>query len=276
MPLQDVKTRWNSTFLMLRRIKRLRSIFNPFCIEYDRTDLMLDADEWRQIDYLLWITQPFFDFTLELSKTKDVTTHHVFKIYNKLFEHLEQSMSQLQRKKVPWKKRMLQALQAAQVKLSNYYSQTDAIRGDLYAVGTMLAPANKSQFFSTKDWDDEWRNRYRKSFKECLSPYQERLTSQHDLSISQASTKVGSRLDLMLSESKSQPRPLEDELIQYLDSGMSFISYLFLTLLFFKLTKYRYYSGITSTILEGESASFSSYCCSSKGYPFNPSDWCWC
>jgi hypothetical protein len=217
---------------MLRRVKRLQSIFNPFCIEYDRTDLMLDTDEWRQIDYLLCITQPFFDFTLELSKTKDATTHHVFKIYNKLFEHLEQSMSQLRQKKVPWKKKMLQALQAAQAKLSDYYSRTDTIRGDLYAIGTMLAPANKFQFFSTNDWDNKWRDRYRKSFKECLSPYQERLTSQHHLSISQASIKVGSRLDLMLSESKTQPTPLKDELIQYLDSGKSFISHFFLTLSF--------------------------------------------
>jgi hypothetical protein len=41
---------------------------------------------------------------------------------------------------------MLQALQAAEAKLSDYYSQTDCIRGDLYAMGTMLAPANKFQF----------------------------------------------------------------------------------------------------------------------------------
>jgi hypothetical protein len=55
---------------MLRRAKRLQSIFNPFCEEYDRMDLMLVDEEWRQIDYLLWITQPFFEFTNELSKTK--------------------------------------------------------------------------------------------------------------------------------------------------------------------------------------------------------------
>lgn len=52
---------------------------------------MLDPEEWRQIEYLLWITQPFFKFTTALSKTKDVTIHSVFGIYNKLFEHLETS-----------------------------------------------------------------------------------------------------------------------------------------------------------------------------------------
>jgi hypothetical protein len=184
---------------------------------------VLDADEWRQIDYLLWITQLFFDFTLELSKTKDATTHHVFRIYNKLFEHLERSIRQLERKKVPWKRTMREALEAAREKLASYYKQTDTIQGDLYAVGTMLAPVNKFQFFATNDWDDQWRDQYRQSFKKALSPYQERLSSQQGLPTSQASTRVGSRLDLMLSGSKRQPSSPKDEVVQYLDSGMSYL-----------------------------------------------------
>lgn len=36
---------------------------------------MLDQEEWRPIEYLLWITQPFFKFTTALSQTKDVTIH---------------------------------------------------------------------------------------------------------------------------------------------------------------------------------------------------------
>lgn len=34
MPLQDVKTRWNSTFLMLRHAKRLRGFIMQFCDQY--------------------------------------------------------------------------------------------------------------------------------------------------------------------------------------------------------------------------------------------------
>lgn len=55
---------------------------------------MLDQEEWRQIGYLLWITQPF-KFTTSLSKTKDITIHIVFEIYNNLFDHLEKSIHQL-------------------------------------------------------------------------------------------------------------------------------------------------------------------------------------
>lgn len=46
---------------------------------------------------------------------------------------------------------MLQALKATKTKLSEYYSKTDDIHYDLYAIGTMMAPQNKLQFFSSKD-----------------------------------------------------------------------------------------------------------------------------
>jgi hypothetical protein len=96
VPIQDVRTQWNSTFLILRRAKRLRPVFAPFCADYNCEEMLLSIEEWRQVDYLLCITEPFFLYTTELSKTRDVTSHLVFKIYNVLFDHLEKSISQLQ------------------------------------------------------------------------------------------------------------------------------------------------------------------------------------
>jgi hypothetical protein len=220
MPIQDVKTRWNSTFLMLRRAKRLRAIFTPFCVEYDREDLLLNNEEWRQVDYLLCITEPFFDYTTQLSKTRDITAHYVFKIYNKLFEHLEQSMKQLRRKRIPWKKHMLDALEAGRLKLDEYYSQTDNVRGHIYAVNTMLAPVNKFRFFLTDDWDQKWRDTYRKSFQEALAPYQDRLSNTQGSQGSQMAARPSTKLDKMLNGSKKQPKAAADEMTQYLDSGM--------------------------------------------------------
>jgi hypothetical protein len=218
-PIQDVKTRWNSTFLMLRRAKRLQSFFNPFCEEYARLDLLLDAEEWRQIDYLLYITEPFFDFTLQLSKTRDITAHYTFKIYNKLFEHLEKSTKQLRRKRVLWKTEMLDALTASRLKLDEYYAQTDHVRGHIFAICTMLAPINKFQFFLTDDWDQEWRDQYRKSFQKALTPYQAQLSDSPELVPSKDLPRSSSKLDKMLNGSKQQPTGVIDELTQYLDSG---------------------------------------------------------
>lgn len=98
MPIQDVTTRWNSTFLMLRRGKRLRSFITQYCAQFNYGDSALDNDQWRQIDYLICLTKPFFDFTLGLSKTREAASHLVFQIYNRLFEHLDKSKTKLQRK----------------------------------------------------------------------------------------------------------------------------------------------------------------------------------
>ena len=156
---------------MLRRTKRLQSICNLFCSEYGLIYLGLDQDEWRQVDYLLCLTQLFFTFTNAVSKTRDVTVHVIFEIYNCLFEHLERSIRQLQQKKTTWKKLMLAALYAAKDKLSFYYAKTDEVHDDLFALGTNLVPENKLKFFSGKDWDNGWRQRYRQSLEKYFEPY---------------------------------------------------------------------------------------------------------
>jgi glutamine synthetase type III len=92
---------------MLNRAKTLQPVFDEYCTTHQYLYFKLDQEEWRQIEYLLLITKPFFDFTNVLSKTRDVTVHHVFSIYNRLFNHLDDAEKKLKRKGVPWKKRML-------------------------------------------------------------------------------------------------------------------------------------------------------------------------
>jgi hypothetical protein len=107
IPIQDIRTRWNSTFLMLNRAKRLQLVYNRYCTDHQYLHFQLDPEEWRQIDYLLLLTKPFFDFTMMLSRTRDITAHNIFSIYNKLFSHLDDAEAKLKNKGVIWKKRML-------------------------------------------------------------------------------------------------------------------------------------------------------------------------
>lgn len=46
---------------------------------------------------------------------------------------------------------MLSSLEAAEKKLSHNYNQTDEIDNNLYAIGTILSPQHKLQFFIGKD-----------------------------------------------------------------------------------------------------------------------------
>lgn len=69
-----------------------------------------------------------------------------------------------------WKRLILSSLEAANEKLKKYYGETDDIEGNIYAIGTILAPSTKMEFFSTSDWDldSEVGNDYRKEYRESL------------------------------------------------------------------------------------------------------------
>ncbi|EED18968.1 hypothetical protein TSTA_126760 [Talaromyces stipitatus ATCC 10500] len=41
VPIQDVATQWNSTFLMLVRAKKLQQTFDAFCSQYDQEHFAL-------------------------------------------------------------------------------------------------------------------------------------------------------------------------------------------------------------------------------------------
>lgn len=221
MPMQDVKTRWNSTFLMLRRAKRLQSTFNEFCRVYNQVDLQISEEEWRQVDYLLSITQPFFSFTNEVSKSRDITIHTVFGIYNALFAHLEKSKRQLVRKQAKWKTVMLRALEFARKKLSQYYRATDDIGDDLYPIATIMAPQNKIEFFQKPEWELEWAPRYRKSLEKYLIPYEKRYMQSQPMRGSVPSAAQVSNLELMVStaQSSQSQTSVDDELRRYLGSS---------------------------------------------------------
>jgi len=229
VPIQDVATRWNSTFIMLVRAKKLQQAFDAFCSQYDQEHFALNQEQWRQVDYLICILQPFHRFTTLLSKSKDVTIHRVFKVYNKLFDHLEKSIRQLRRKRVAWKQVMLASLEAAKNKLSIYYRDTDNMDSNLYAIGTILSPQDKLQFFSTADWDPEeggidYRGTYRQSLESSLEKYSENLAQEQQILGAPPASPATDEFDLACVRDESQQSQIpqldqSDELTRYLDSS---------------------------------------------------------
>lgn len=197
------------------------------------TQFKLDQEEWRQVEYLLLLTKPFFDFTNVLSKTRDVTVHHVISIYNRLFNHLDDAESKLKRKAVPWKKRMLQALGAAKEKLSKYYTTIDTESyGTTYAIATILYPSKKLRYFDTADWRGEdlyWMKYYRELLQKEFTHYQQEVIPATEPADVQLSTDPAEDEELaMLCDSQiplqaevDQP---EDEITRYLSKGQCSLS----------------------------------------------------
>lgn len=129
---------------------------------------------------------------------------------------------------------MLKALGAARDKLAQYYRMTDDVDGDLYAIGTIVAPHQKLQFFNSEDWNDpdkDWRGQYRKSLEDYSKPYKQRLSSTQSQPKAQSSVINISELEKLCEadeESEEISPALDDELTQYLGSG-KFYAYLQMT-----------------------------------------------
>lgn len=163
---------------MLRRACRLRNIIDKYCRDHDYSQFNLSNIEWRQIEYLVHLTKPFFQFTMALMKTKDVTIHSVFLVYRKLLEHIERSNRKLKKKTTPWKKDMYSALHTGRQKLREYYEKTYRDHGFLYGTGTLLAPQYKLSAFDDREQStchDDTSKRYCEYLRTCFMQYQKQI-----------------------------------------------------------------------------------------------------
>jgi hypothetical protein len=64
--LQDVETRWNSSYIMQERLVEQRRAVNLFSVEHGGIDTLSSA-EWEQAERIVKILQPFYAATLEIS-----------------------------------------------------------------------------------------------------------------------------------------------------------------------------------------------------------------
>lgn len=90
--VQDVRTRWNSTFAMAVRALLLKDVLTQFLDQTDNPklqELYLTLDEWKQVQYVIVILFPFWQYTQAISISQDISIHLAWQIYNKLFQHLE-------------------------------------------------------------------------------------------------------------------------------------------------------------------------------------------
>lgn len=157
--VQDVQTRWNSTFAMAIRALLLKDTLNQFLDQTDHAklqELYLAPDEWKQVEYVIVILFPFWQYTQAISISWDISIHLAWQIYNKLFQHLESRSREAERERT-WREPLLKALQAAKDKLSDYYSQTDNDFGIFYAVTTVLDPSKRMNAFHEDDWTKDER-----------------------------------------------------------------------------------------------------------------------
>ncbi|CAG7718884.1 unnamed protein product [Allacma fusca] len=135
----DVKTRWNSTYLMLKRAFEYRKAFDLLIRDCKfLRKLLLSKAEWCLIADMVTFLQPFYNVTLQLSKSKSPSMALTAAVYIALYEHLESF------KKGKVGADMLNAAEAACDKLNKYYPDSDGL---VYIMGLLCDPRCKLQWY---------------------------------------------------------------------------------------------------------------------------------
>ncbi len=95
----------------------------------------------------------------------------MFEIYDKLFDHSDRARFKLSRKKVSWKKIMLDELIATNVKFRHYYSKTQDFLNCLHEKTTLLSSNKNDAVFQDSNWkvkqdETSWNEVYWTALKE--------------------------------------------------------------------------------------------------------------
>jgi len=137
--LYDLKTLWNSTLNMLERSVQLREVNKDWLQTYaEFTPVWSTPEEWRQIEYILEVLQPIRFLTLWMSKTRGVTIHGVFQVYQDIFDYLEMQISKLEPKRMQWKVDICEGLVKAKLLAPSYNGKTTSPRGLRFGIGICL------------------------------------------------------------------------------------------------------------------------------------------
>ncbi len=223
--LQDVKTRWNSTYLMLVRCIRLRRAIDAFWSQIGGdgrvATLKLDGTEWKKVEYLVKLMKPYAMHGATLSAAVQPTIDMVYEKYNSIFDHLDAKKNKLQLKQQAWKKQLLPALEAARSKLSFYYAMTKGELGEMYNIGNMLNPSQKNSIYCRREWEPE---SYAKLTKAFVAYFQQHYSAQPAGSGSRNSGQVVNAFDLWTLAQRPAGRRLggrsgNSEIIEYLNEG---------------------------------------------------------
>lgn len=154
--IQDVKTRWNSTYDMLLRAWTLRQTIAEWIRgENDQRfeTLHIKKQEWQQVLLLIRLLGPFKRWTEAVSKTRGATIHKAWFVYNLITAHIMRLQNSIVRKQFAWKNELRQALDKGLAKLLAYRGKSTSPEALIYSVASVIDPATRlGQFQVSNDF----------------------------------------------------------------------------------------------------------------------------
>ena len=119
----DVSTKWNSSYDMLLRFKKLNTAINWWIenVSNKFADFRLRVQKWHQIRYLIQLFRTFKIIIDFVSRFKIITIHQIWNVYDNLFNHLKSQNEKVEKiDSNLWTSELDRAIKAKHVKLVKY------------------------------------------------------------------------------------------------------------------------------------------------------------
>jgi len=143
-PVRDVITRWNSTYLMLKRALLIRKGLDDITDFRDFRKYKIEKAEWKTMAEFTRFLKEFYVITTFVEGSKYPTLSSVVPLYNSLLVFLEKWSSEEKNSE-----ESKAGANAAIEKLTEYYEKLTPT----YLVATVLDPRCKLQYFRRNGWE---------------------------------------------------------------------------------------------------------------------------
>ncbi|PIL32862.1 hypothetical protein GSI_04980 [Ganoderma sinense ZZ0214-1] len=155
--VRPVATRWNTICAVLERALDMQEVATEVCdqAQFNKRDgvrlrrFVLSEEEWRMLDDLYQLLDPFAFATRQISSSDRALVHEVIPYMDALTEHLDKFSDD---ESLTPAVRM--AAKRGRVVLNKYYGLTDETI--IYRIAMVLHPRYKTNYFRTQDWPEDW------------------------------------------------------------------------------------------------------------------------
>jgi hypothetical protein len=227
----DVKTRWNSTYAMLRRLLRLRRPLDIVCrseVKLSGLNLTFDDHDWSWIEKLCQVLSLFVEATEDLSGETYPTLWKEYAHYSLLSAELTRWIEDLDTSSETLRNACIEGWNV----LNRYWNKADLSSAP--AIATILDPRCKLNAFHRMGWKQTWIDRARNDFyrvaedewelqrsvAESPAPLRGGSADRQPAVLSQVQRTLFETAPEPISAPNRAPRTSQEELDAYLASGV--------------------------------------------------------
>jgi hypothetical protein len=148
--IQNVRTRWNNIFEMLKRTHLLRDTIEEWLthtVVLKLQCLKLTTSEWKQIETIIDILRSFQQITNFLDSSTQSTIHIAWIVYNTMHAHLKNCSQKLKKERSKFLQNLRSIINATQEKLKKYYDATSNKENLYFNLDLCLNSCDKLDYY---------------------------------------------------------------------------------------------------------------------------------